>query len=132
MSRVSIDEILTLVPVTLQPICKALHTQILSVHASPDILIWPRLKIVSYGLGPRKMTDHYVYLAPQKVHVNLGFYQGKKLRSKDLALEGTGKNLRHIKIADVPTASSAAILKIVSATLNERRNALRGEKPGVN
>ncbi len=45
-------------------------------------------------------------------HVNLGFFQGAKLKSK--RLEGTGKGLRHVKVwrrEDVDTKEFSRLLK---------------------
>jgi hypothetical protein len=38
------------------------------------------------------------YIAPLRKHVDLGFYDGVRLRDPDKLLEGHGKKLRHIKI----------------------------------
>ncbi|SOC40671.1 DUF1801 domain-containing protein [Ureibacillus acetophenoni] len=43
------------------------------------------------------------YLQSSKKHVNLGFHKGNELQEKDSnqLLQGTGKNMRHIKITKV-------------------------------
>ncbi|MFQ5512652.1 MAG: DUF1801 domain-containing protein [Candidatus Krumholzibacteriia bacterium] len=38
------------------------------------------------------------YIAPLRKHVDLGFYEGVRLRDPEKLLEGRGKKLRHIKI----------------------------------
>ena len=35
---------------------------------------WARQKIAGYGVGPKKMSEHFCYLAPFKKHLNLGFF----------------------------------------------------------
>ena len=47
----------------------------------------------SYGIN-----RNICYLQPSKNHVNLGFYFGASLIDKDNLLEGTGKQMRHIRI----------------------------------
>ena len=40
---------------------------------------WARQKIAGYGVGPKKMSEHFCYLAPYKKHLNLGFFYGADL-----------------------------------------------------
>ena len=47
---------------------------------------WARQKIAGYGVGPKKMSEHFCYLAPFKKHLNLGFFLRRRLaRSTELA-----------------------------------------------
>lgn len=46
-------------------------------------------------------TKDFAYLKAAKNHVTLGFYNYQKLDDKENLLEGTGKDLRHIKIKKV-------------------------------
>ena len=39
-----------------------------------------------------------MYIADQRNYMHLGFYNGAKLTNADGLVEGTGKNLRHIKV----------------------------------
>ena len=39
-----------------------------------------------------------MYIADQRKYMHLGFYNGAKLTNADGLIEGTGKNLRHIKV----------------------------------
>lgn len=49
-----------------------------------------------------KTTDIFAYLQSNKNHVNLGFYKDlDKLEDPNGLLEGTGKNMRHIKLKSV-------------------------------
>lgn len=52
----------------------------------------------SYGIGPRKMSESHVYVMPQAVHVNLGFWHGVGLPDPEGLLEGTGARMRHVKV----------------------------------
>ena len=78
------------------------------------------MHIASYGIGPKKMSEHYAYIAPQSNYVNLGFYHGVAL--KDLAglLEGAGKRLRHIKIKSVADVARKELLSLLEAALGEK------------
>ena len=47
----------------------------------PDVVEvpWPRQRVAGYGVGPKKMSEHFCYIAPQQGYVNLGFYYGAEL-----------------------------------------------------
>lgn len=88
----------------LRPICIALRDLVSTVHRDFVEVVWKRQRITSYGVGPKKMSEHYAYIGPQKAHVNLGFYHGASLADPSGLLEGTGKRLRHIKVKSVAEA----------------------------
>jgi hypothetical protein len=55
-----------------------------------------------------------VSLCVMKKHVNMQFFRGAHLEDPEGALEGTGKDLRHIKLrkaADARAAAAVAVLK---------------------
>ena len=66
----------------------------LVVDAEPGIdesLKWSSPSFVKDG-GLR------IYIADQRNYMHLGFYNGAKLTNADGLVEGTGKNMRHIKV----------------------------------
>ena len=67
------------------------------------------------------MSEHYAYIAVQASHVNLGFYHGASLLDPDGLLEGTGKQLRHVKIRDLSLAKGPAVAKLLHLAIAERR-----------
>ena len=76
---------------------------------------WPQQKAIGYGTGPKKMTEHFSWIAPAKAHITFGFYYGAELPDPDGLLEGTGKLLRHAKLrslADVEQPALRAVLQI--------------------
>lgn len=76
---------------------------------------WANQKIAGYGVGPKKMSEHFCYLAPQKAHVNLGFMYGADLPDPDGLLEGTGQAMRHIKIRSLEEVKHPAIKQLIIA-----------------
>ena len=108
-------------PVGLRPVCDALRALIAGLDPARVEIVWPRLQIASYGIGPRKMTQHYAYFGLQRAHVNLGFYHGAALPDPAGLLEGTGKRLRHVKIRDAAAARNPAVRALLSAAIAERR-----------
>jgi hypothetical protein len=105
-------------------IVNALKVRITAMHRDHVEIVWPRLKIASYGIGPKKMSEHYAYIAPQSKHVNLGFYHGAALKDPAGLLDGAGKNLRHIKIRSLAEVSKKELGELLKASLAERRRAL--------
>jgi len=92
----------------------------------PDVVEvpWPKQKIIGYGVGPKKMSEHYCYIGAFKEHVNLGFYYGAILPDPLGLLEGTGKSLRHIKVITLEAVAQSALREMLRAALEERKEAL--------
>jgi len=66
------------------------------------------------------MSEHYAYIGVQGSHVNLGFYHGASLSDPDGLLEGTGKELRHIKIRSVADAGRAGVTELLNQAIADR------------
>ncbi len=109
----------------LQAIARALRSRIASIHGDFVEVAWPQQRIASYGIGQKKMSEHYAYIAPQRDYVNLGFYYGVYLEDPAGLLEGGGKNLRHIKIKSRSDADREEVGRLLEAALSERENELR-------
>lgn len=76
---------------------------------------WVQQKIIGYGTGPKKMSEHFVWVAPAKAHITFGFYYGAELPDPDRLLGGAGKLMRHVKLrslADVQQPALRALLEI--------------------
>jgi len=66
--------------------------------------------IVSILYGPtHRMKDGICYIGIIKDHVNLGFIRGSELADHQRILEGTGKQMRHIKIRNMSDLERPAI-----------------------
>ena len=78
------------------------RTRALIKDVMPDVVEvpWPRQKVVGYGVGPKKMSEHFCYIAVHKNHVNLGFNYGSELPDPEGLLQGPGKLLRHTKMTE--------------------------------
>ena len=120
MSRGSFGDILALADVGLRPICVELRKSILSAHKGAFEIVWPRVGIASFGIGPKKMTEHYAYIGVQKSHVNLGFYHGTVLSDPSGLLEGSGKKLRHVKIHSLKAARTRALKELLRQAVSDR------------
>jgi hypothetical protein len=109
-------------------IVSALKARITAMHPDHVEIVWPRMKIASYGFGHKKMSEHYAYIAPQTKHVNLGFYHGAALKDPTGLLVGAGKNLRHVKIRSLSEVSTKELGALLKASLVERRRAATAPK----
>lgn len=105
-------------------IADQLRQLILDVYPDAIELPWPKQHIASYGVGPKKMREHFCYIGVQRNYANLGFYYGAHLSDPEQLLEGTGNNLRHIKIKTVDDVDRPAIRQMIEQSLAERQQAL--------
>jgi len=105
-------------------IARRLRAMISAVHADAIEVARPGEGTSAYGLGPKKMSEAYAYIAPYNAHVNLGFHHGASLPDTDGLLEGTGKGLRHVKVWSLEEAKRPVLRRLVKAALQERRTAL--------
>jgi hypothetical protein len=105
-------------------IATALKARVTAMHRDYIEIVWPRMRIASYGIGPKKMSEHYAYIALQTKHVNLGFYHGAALNDPTGLLAGAGKKLRHVKIRSLAEVSKKELNNLLTASLAERRKAL--------
>ena len=118
--QAAFDGIVALASPELQRVCVELRRLVLSVHPEATQSCWPRLKIASFGVGPKKNVQHYAYIAVHQRHVNLGFYHGASLQGEAVGLQGTGRNLRHVKVDSIATVRTRAIRALLRAALRER------------
>jgi hypothetical protein len=83
----------------------------------PDVVkvAWPKQNIIGYGVGPKKMSEQYCYVALYKARLNLGFYYGADLPDPENLLEGSGKAMRHIKISELEQLENPAVRELITA-----------------
>ncbi|SLN49927.1 hypothetical protein ROJ8625_02461 [Roseivivax jejudonensis] len=100
---------------------RAVRALVADVH--PDALeaASRREGSVWWGWGPGKMTHGYAYAMPHARHVNLGFFRGTSLADPAGLLQGTGKALRHVKLAAPDDAARPEIRALLVAARDERR-----------
>ena len=74
---------------------------------------WPKQRVIGYGVGPRKMSEHFCYISVSKEHINLGFMYGAELPDPENLLEGTGKLLRHVRITALEQLANPALRQLL-------------------
>ncbi len=94
-------------------------------RTDPDVVrvIWPHQKTVGYGVGPKKMSEHYAYIAVHPKHINLGCNYGAHLDDGGL-LEGTGQNMRKVTVRTVDALDDPRVVPTLRAARRERLAAL--------
>lgn len=63
--------------------------------------------------------DRFVYIAPQRSWVNLGFFFGIGIPDPQKLLVGEGKRMRHIKIRDGQEANRPELKRILRAAMKK-------------
>jgi hypothetical protein len=94
-------------------------------RTDPDVVrvVWPHQKTVGYGVGPRKMSEHYAYIAVHPTHINLGCNYGAHLDDGGL-LEGAGQNMRKMTVRTVDALDDPRVVPTLRAARQERLAAL--------
>ncbi len=127
-TRGTFEQVLGQARPLLQPVVLALRRVILQLHPQAHVIAWPRQRIVSFGMGPRKLRDHYAFIAVHARHIDLGFYRGVILSPTFARLEGAGRSLRHVKMRTVSEVRATDVRALIERAMRERernRSALR-------
>jgi hypothetical protein len=120
----SFDEVAAVVPAQ-APTLRAIRALVAELHPDAHEKAARVEKSVWWGFGTQKMTQGYVWAMPHARHTNLGFFMGTSLADPAGRLEGTGKALRHVKLAAPEAVADPAIRALVVAARDERRAALQ-------
>ncbi len=104
----------------------AMKARALLFKLDPKIVetVWQKQKIAGYGVGPKKLSEHYCYISVHKAHINIGFNWGADLPDPTNLLDGAGKKLRHVKIANEKDLAAPALKALLRAARKERQKAL--------
>ena len=94
----SFDDLIRIAEPPLRSIMKHLRAVVLKVDPDACEVVHLGYRSATYGVGPKKMSEGYVYIMPHSRWVNLGLYNGVGLPDPKGLLEGTGARLRHVKI----------------------------------
>ena len=117
------DDILALAPQH-EELLRGIRALVLSDNKDAVEVARPGDRAVSWGWGPKKMSEAYVYALPYTNHVNIGFYQGASLSDPSAILKGTGKALRHASVTSLDELQNTKLKALISSAREERRAAL--------
>jgi hypothetical protein len=118
------EQIVALAP-QYETLLHVLRALALELHPALVEVSRPGDRAVSWGWGPKKMSEAYTSALPYKDHVNLAFYRGADLADPTGKLRGTGKAMRHMPITRLDQLSKAAVRDLLVAARDERRQALQ-------
>ena len=105
-------------------IARRLRELIIEIYPDVVEVPWPKQRIVGYGVGPKKMSEHFCYIGALSTRVNLGFFHGDELSDPEGLMEGTGKRLRHVKVRSVEQAEQSSIRDLLQLSIEERKEDL--------
>jgi len=94
-------------PADQRPILDALRELLLS--AAPDVAESLTWNCPWYSTA----NGLFCYLQRRKTYVTLGFRRGTSLKDPKRLLEGTGNDMRHVKLLTLAEAQNAAIQRLV-------------------
>ena len=119
------DELMQDTASAMRPVARALRALVFATDPHTTEVVRLGDRAATYGVGPRKMKEGYVYVLPYKDYVNFGFFSGASLPDPDGRLEGTGAKMRHIKVRSL-AAIDAGLTALLVAAIAERRAAVEG------
>lgn len=108
------EDVIAAAPPEIQALSRTARELLADVMPGITEVPWARQKIAGYGVGPKKMSQHFCYIAPFKKHLNLGFMYGAHLPDPQNLLEGKGADLRHIKIRKAADLEQAGLRELVA------------------
>jgi hypothetical protein len=119
------EDLIGITPEPLRELVRAVRDVIVDVYPASCEVVRLGDRAATYGVGPKKMTEGFVYIMPQKGWINLGFYRGTDLADPDQLLEGTGAKLRHIKMRSLDDVHRPSVRALIQAAVDERTSNTR-------
>jgi hypothetical protein len=116
----SFDEIVAGAHPNVQDLARQARALITEIKPDATEVPWPNQKIIGYGVGPKKATEHFCYISIHQRHVNVGFNHGSALSDADRLLEGIGVRYRHVKVKDTTDLSNPGLRRLLQEALMER------------
>lgn len=118
------ENLITVLPAAVAPLVCAADAAVRAENPTVVRIVWSHQRTIGYGVGPKKLSEHYAYLDVYDTHLNLGFNRGAALPDPDGLLVGTGKAFRRFAVHDVEDVDRPAIRQLLRAAQREREQAL--------
>jgi hypothetical protein len=109
------DEVLRGHTTEVREIARQARARVIATLPRVVEVCWPKQGIAGYGVGPRKMSEQFCYIALHQAHVNLGFYYGADLPDPSGLLDGTSKRPRHVKLRSAGELGSPDLMHLLRA-----------------
>jgi hypothetical protein len=114
------DEIVAGVSPDAAELARQARELIRSVYPAVVEVPWPKQRVIGYGVGPKKMTEHFCYISVSRNHINIGFMYGAELPDPNNLLVGTGMLLRHVRITHCDQLEDPALRELLKAASRHR------------
>ena len=114
------EEIVATASPLVRQLAEGARALIRSVYPAVVEVAWPRQRNIGYGVGPKKMSEHFCYIAVLQDAINLGFMYGSELPDPKKLLKGTGKLLRHARISTPEQLTDPALRALLKAASKHR------------
>ena len=114
------DEILAGVSPHARELARQARALIQKVYPAVVEVPWPKQRVIGYGVGPKKMSEHFCYISVSQNHINIGFMYGAELSDPEHLLGGSGKLLRHVRITDTRQLSNPALHELLKVASRHR------------
>lgn len=86
-----------------------------------------KITVNSWGIPTFEAKDPFCFYMVGKNHVTFGFHHGTSLADPESLLEGSGKNLRHVKLRAVEDLEKKGLKELVLAAARlERKPPMKG------
>lgn len=70
----------------------------------------------------------FAYVNAFKAHVNVGFFRGAEIADPEALLEGTGKFMRHVKLAPTREVDATALRKLIETAYIDMKQRCDAER----
>jgi Domain of unknown function (DU1801) len=114
------EDMIAVAPDNVAALSRSARALIFDVLPTTVEVVWPRQRTAGYGTGPKKMTEHFCWLAPQRKHLVFGFYYGAELPDPEGVLDGTGTLMRHVKVRSEEDLRNPAVRQLVEVATTHR------------
>jgi hypothetical protein len=102
----------------LRPVARALRSFVKGIV--PGV----RETVNAWGIPTFEAPNPFCFYMVGKNHVTFGFHFGTSLKDPENLLEGTGKNIRHVKLSKVEDLEQKSLQRLVHAAAQ-----LKGKAP---
>jgi hypothetical protein len=108
----------------LRELAHAVRDLVYDVYPETVEVVWPRQGSIGWGVGPKKMSEHFCYLLPFRQHVTLGFYYGAELADPaGLLRSGTGNAaMRSLKITSADDVRRPELRALIEEAVRDIRS----------
>jgi hypothetical protein len=97
METMPVEAFLEPYPLTMRAIAEALRSLVRQVVPDAIEAVRPGWRLIGYKVPVGRRSVYFAYVAPEPIHVHLGFEHGIFMNDPDGRLEGAHLNLRKVR-----------------------------------